>query len=171
MKKFGFAVGIIAVVVLGMVVAAKAEGIKEGKWTMTIVTRMPGIANEEAVGMKEEMDNMSPQDKALMQNVMGGMINKANANDAGMTTTTTQCITNSNPVPDMNRSEDCKVDHSFVDGTVNFEVTCPDGTSMGKVTYKEDSMKGIIKSHSDKGDVDIEISGEYQGPCEEKSNK
>jgi hypothetical protein len=62
--------------------------------------------------------------------------------------------------------KDCQSTHSLKGSTVKFEVTCPDSHSTGEIIYKDEAMNGIITSQSDEGDVTIEISGEYQGPCE-----
>ena len=171
MKKFILAMGVVSVGVVTFVIGLRAQGIKEGKWSMTMVTKMEGMEQDSAAAMKE-MENMSPEDKAMMQQMMGNMNIKMNGNSAGITTTITKCVSNQNPVPDMNNSEGCKETHSMDGNTVSFEVVCKESTSTGQVTYKDDSMEGVVKSHQmvdgKETNATIEISGKYVGPCSEK---
>ena len=165
MKKF---LGAVAVTlgILSLTGASNADGIKEGKWSMTITTKVAGMESHMAE-MQEAMANMSDDEKAMMQKMMGGQMPGMGAE--GMTTTTTQCITNDDPVPQSSQDEGCTSTHEQNGNTVHFETTCPESTSTGDVTYNEDSMSGTIQSHStadgEAQDVTIEISGEYVGPC------
>lgn len=161
---------VAVVVVAGVVVfvsGARAEGIKEGKWNMTIVTKMGGAASEDYTAAMKDMENMSAEEKAMMEKMMGGV--KMNAGGEGITTTVTKCVTSSDPVPEMPQEKDCQMTHSMNGDTVHFETVCPDGKSTGDVTYMDDSMKGTIKSQQTEDgkmtDVTIEISGVYVGPC------
>ena len=170
MKRIIFAVGILSVGILFFTNVANADGIKEGQWSMTTTIRMEGMgdqANEAAA----EMENMSPEDKAMMEKMMGGMKMKMGAQGGGMgmAMTRTQCITNDNPVPEGDNEKDCQKTHSMNGNTVHFEVTCADSHSTGQVTYQNDSMNGTIQSTSTKNgkeeNVTIDINGEYDGPC------
>ena len=165
MKKFIWAAGVVLLSLIIYVGGIWAEGIKEGQWSMTITTKMGGMDGEMAAAMKD-MENMSPEEKAMMQQMMGGM--KMNAEGADMTTTISQCVSNENPVP-MATEKGCQETHTLNGNTVQFEMTCPDSHSTGEVTYMGDSMKGTIKSHQTVDgkptDATIEISGEYTGPC------
>ena len=166
----------LIVVLAGIFVAtlattANADGIKEGKWSMTMVTKMEGMAPEMADAMKE-MENMPAEAKAMMQG-MPGMNFQMGGDAQGITTTVTQCVSNKNPVPENNAAENCQQTHEIDGSTVNFHVTC-DGKheqtdSTGRVTYAGDSMEGEIKSHqkSDGQSTDavIQITGKYLGPC------
>ena len=161
----------MAVVSAGVVISgvgASAQGIKEGQWSMSMATKMAGVSEESAEAM-EAMENMSPEEKAMMQQMMGGMNIGVSGNAAGITTSITQCVSDQNPVPEMQRGENCKETHSLNGNTVNFEVVCDDSRSTGQVTYQEDSMQGLIKSQQmvdgKKTDVEIEITGQYEGPC------
>lgn len=162
-----------AIVFAGLAVSvsgAGAQGIKEGKWTMTMVTKMDGMGDEAAAAMKE-MDNMSPEDKAMMQKMMGGMnVHMAGAG-AGMSTSVTKCVTNENPAPDATAEEGCRQTHSISGNTVNFETVCTDSKSTGQMTYSGDSMTGHIKSHQtvdgQATDTTIEVTGQYVGPCDQ----
>ena len=168
MKKFILVMAVVSVGFIVFVVGLRAQGIKEGKWSMTMVTKMEGMDQESAEAMKD-MENMSPEEKAMMQQMMGGMNIQMKGNSSGITTTVSQCISNQNPVPDMSSGKDCQETHTIDGNTVNFEVVCSDGKSSGQVTYQEDSMNGVIKSHEmvegKETDVTIEIKGQYEGPC------
>ncbi|MDP2653746.1 MAG: DUF3617 family protein [Candidatus Omnitrophota bacterium] len=168
MKKLILAMAVVAVGSLVFAAGLRAEGVREGKWSMTMVTTMGGM-NQEATEAMESMENMSPDEKAMMEKMMGGMKLQAAGSAVGMTTTTTQCITNDNPVPDADATEDCQTTHTMDGNTVKFESVCKDSTSTGEITYQEDSMNGWIKSHQtvdgNETDVTIEISGQYVGPC------
>ena len=159
MKKIILAV---AVVVIGVAFAigARAQGIKEGKWTMTMVTKAPGM-DKHAAEMEESMKNMSDDEKAMMQQMMGGM--GVHMNAEGIRTTLTKCLTNDNPVPQQDDS--CTSTHTIDGSTVKFETTCADSHSTGEITYQNESMNGTIMSQSADGEATIEISGQYIGPC------
>ena len=160
------------VLCVGYVSTVKAEGIKEGQWSMMMVTKMEGMPPEAAKAMKE-MENMPPEVAAMMQKMSGKMGMQVSGGAQGLSTTVTQCITNQNPVPDAKMPKNCKQTHSMNGHTVDFHVTCnsPDMQmdSTGHVTYTGDSMAGQINSHEiSKGkstDVTIDISGKYLGPC------
>ena len=165
MKRIGLVTVVVSAGMVVFVVGAKAEGIKEGKWSMTMVIQMPGMEEQSAEAMKA-MENMSPEEKAMMQKMMGNT--QIGGNSAGMTTTTIQCVTNQNPVPEKDDQKNCQKTHTIDGNTVNFEVICDDSKSTGQVTYSENSMKGTIKSQQTTqggSDVTIDITGEYVGPC------
>ena len=170
MKKFILAIFVVSVGVVIFAVRLRAEGIREGKWSMTMVTKMGGM-EEETAKMNKEMENMSPEDAAIMKQMMGKMNMQMDRNSQGITTTVTQCISNQNPVPDVNMQKDCKETHTMDGYTVNFHVTCDESKSdsIGQMTYTDDSMEGEIKSHQvvDGKEVNstIEISGKYVEPC------
>ena len=169
MKKFIVVLAGIFVVIL--TTTANADGIKEGKWSMTMVTKMEGMSGEMADAMKE-MENMPAEAKAMMQG-MPGMNFQMGGDAQGITTTVTQCVTNKNPVPEASSTENCQQTHEIDGSTVNFHVTCNNKNdqtdSTGRVTYAGDSMEGAIKSHqkSDGQNTDaaIQITGKYLGPC------
>ena len=171
MKRTVFVMAVFLVLAGVFTVMVRTEGIKEGKWSMTVVTKM-AMPAEAAEAMKE-MENMSPEDKAIMQQMMGGMGMQMGADAQGITTTVTQCISNDKPIPEMKNNENCQETHTMDGDTVNFHVVCnEDGTqtdSTGKVTYKEDSMQGTIQSkemvEGNPTDVIVEITGQYVGPC------
>ncbi|HLF18198.1 MAG TPA: DUF3617 family protein [Candidatus Omnitrophota bacterium] len=164
MKKLLWAVGVVSLSILNFSGSASAE-VKEGQWTMTIVTKMAGMDEE----MAAAMEGMSEDEKAMMQQMMGGMNISAGPGGAGISTTIKQCITNDNPVPEASDEEGCTSTHSMDGNTVHFETVCPESTSTGEVTYQEDSMQGLISSKQtedgEEMEVSIEISGEYVGPC------
>jgi hypothetical protein len=75
------------------ILPAKADDLKEGKWSMTMVTHMDSMPPEMAQAM-QQMQNMPPEVQAMMKahNVqMAG-------NGQDMTITTTNCISKQNPV-------------------------------------------------------------------------
>ena len=168
MRKITGVLAMMSVVMLVMAVQVKAEGIKEGKWSMTMTTKMEGM-DQEATQAMQEMENMSPEEKAMMEKMMGGMKMQMGAGGMGMTTTVSQCITNDNPVPENESDEDCQTTHSIDGNTVNFESICSDSKSTGSVTYEEESMHGTIRSQGtadgNTESVTIEINGQYEGPC------
>ena len=172
MKKNIFAAGLVSIGMLLYSSGANAAGIKEGQWSMTTVIRMEGMDGQTSEAMKE-MENMSPDQKAMMQNMMGGMKAGGQSGNMGMTSTTTQCITNDNPVPEANNQKNCQQTHSMRGNTVHFDVVCADGHSTGDVTYKNDTMKGLIKStQTEKGKETtstIDLSGQYVGPCDQNA--
>ena len=165
MKKFIWAAGLVSFSLIILAGGVRADGIMEGKWDITITTRMGGM-NDEMAAAKREMENMSPEEKAMMQQMMGGM--KMNAEGGGITTTSSQCMSNDNPIP-MATEKGCQETHTLNGNTVQFQMMCPDGHSTGEVTYMGDSMKGMIKAHQTvdgkETDSTIEISGQYTGPC------
>jgi hypothetical protein len=166
MKKFLGAMGVAGVLIFAG--GSGAEAVTEGQWTMTITTRIGGMDEEYAAAM-EEMENMDPAEKAMMQQMMGGM--GMGFGGQGMTTTITQCVSNDDPVPDWETDEDCTSTHTMNGNSVHFQTVCPDGTSTGDVTYQDESMQGVITSHQtvdgEETEMTIEISGEYVGPCPE----
>ena len=159
MKKVILAVAVVAIGV-AFAIGARAQGIKEGKWTMTMVTKVPGM-DKHAAEMEESMKNMSDDEKAMMQGMMGkmGMNMQAGGNSAGITTTVTKCLTNDNPVPQ--KDDSCTSTHTLDGNTVKFETTCADSHSTGEITYQNESMNGTITSQSADGEATIEITGEY----------
>ena len=169
MKKFIFTLAVMSLGSIIFVVGLRAQGIKEGKWSMTMVTKMGGMGDEMAQ-MNKEMENMSPEDAAMMQQMMGKMNMQVSGNSPGMTTTVTHCVSNQNPVPDMNTSKDCKETHTIDGNTVTFEQVCDKSKSTGEMTYENDSMTGTItseqKENGQETKATIELTGEYLGPCD-----
>ena len=64
MKRFLLGAVCIALSLCGS--AAAAAAIKEGKWSMTTTVRMEGMQGEAAQAMKE-MENMPPEQRAMME--------------------------------------------------------------------------------------------------------
>jgi hypothetical protein len=162
-----FIVTAVAVVAAAFVVAGGAEAdIKEGEWSMTTVIHMPGMDAEMAEA-ETAMAEMSEDERAMMEQMMGGM--KMGAGAGGMSTTITQCISNANPVPEASNEEDCESTHTVRGNTVNFETVCETSRSTGHVTYSNNNMSGNIQSvtteNGQEENVTIDISGEYLGPC------
>ncbi len=168
MRSAVVAAGVAFVGVLVCFSGAYAAGIKEGKWSMTTVIRMEGMDDQAAHAMRD-MEQMPPEQRAMMQKMMGGMKIGGPGGGGGMSTTRTQCITNNNPVPEANSQKGCQQTHTMKGNTVDFEVVCDSSRSTGHVTYKNDSMKGTIKStQTERGqqhNATIDISGQYVGPC------
>lgn len=173
MKRTIIAAGIVSVGLLVFAGRANADGVKEGQWSMTTVIRMEGADDQSAEAMAE-MEKMSPEEKAMMEQMMGGMKFGAPGGGMGMSTTTTQCITNDNPVPESEDQEDCQKTHSMTGNTVHFEVVCDDSRSTGDVTYENESMHGTIQStqtaDGTEENVTIDISGQYVGPCDQNAS-
>ena len=155
----------VLVVMLANTVSA-AQGMKEGQWSMTMTIQAGGMGDE-AAQAKKEMDKMSPEDRAMMQQMMGSM--GMGVSGQGMTINTSQCMTNDNPVPRRDDEKDCQETHSIDGNSVHFDVVCKDSTSSGEVTYHNDSMTGHITStRRERGretTSTIDLSGQYEGPC------
>ncbi len=150
--------------------SSTAAGIKEGQWSMTMTVQMEGAMGQEMARAQKDMENMSPEEKAMMQQMMGNMgMQMGAANGGGMTISRKQCLTNANPVPKKEDQENCEETHTMAGNTVKFEVNCKDGRSTGEVTYDNDSMHGTIQStQNNRGKeekVQININGQYDGPC------
>lgn len=155
------------------IVPAKAEGFKEGKWSMTMVTHMDNMSPEMAQAM-QQIQNLPPQAQAMMQahNV------QMNGNGQGMTITVTHCVTMQNPVPhftkDAKMDNYCQQTHEINGNIINFTMTCNHDNfqmdSKGSMTYMGDTMQGHIKSHQVEGgnpmDTTIDITGQYLGACD-----
>ena len=160
-----------AIAVLGVFVlsasGARAE-VREGKWTMNTVIKAAGM-EQAASETQAAMQNMSPEEKEMMQKMMGNMNVNVGVAGGGMSTAITRCVTNDAPVPQMNGQEDCQTTHSIAGNTVHFETICKDSTSTGDIMYEQDSMRGTIQSHATAPgghDATIDISGQYLGPCD-----
>ncbi len=160
-----------AVVSLGVLFSAGADAaaIKDGQWSMTTNIRVEGMDDQMAEAQKE-MENMSEEDRAMMENMMGGMgMKMGGPGGMGMSVTSKQCITNDNPVPKSAEDEDCEDTHSFRGNTLHFESVCKDSRSTGTITYRNTSMNGtietvkIVQGKEEKATIDI--SGKYVGPC------
>jgi hypothetical protein len=152
---------------------AKADGLKEGKWSMTMVTHMDSMSPQMAQAM-QQMQNMPPEVQAMMKahNVQMG------ASGQDMTITVTNCISRQNPVPkytkDAKMDSYCQQTHDIQGNTVHFHMTCDHNDfqmdSSGSMTYAGDTMQGHIKSHQMEGgqpmDSSINITGQYLGACD-----
>lgn len=129
------AVFISLVVVACVSVAWAGPNMKEGKWQMT--TKM------EMKGMPMEMPAV----------------------------THTQCLTKKDYVPRNNAgNQECQPVQTKVSGdTVTWTINCKgEGgpvTGSGKVTYKGDSFKGVMKMKQGGMDMTSHITGKYIGPC------
>lgn len=171
MKKSILTIGVVLAGLVVSLVGVRAQGVKEGKWSMTMLTKTEGMSSDMNDAMKE-MESMPPEQKAMMEQMMGQMNLQMNATAQGMTTTITQCISNANPVPEMNKNsdEDCEETHSMDGNTVSFKVVCRESDASGQMTYHDDSMQGLIQSRQmvdgRETNTTIEIRGKYLGPCE-----
>ena len=175
MQKLSLRMAGILVLFCIFAVSANAEGIKEGKWSMTMVTKMEGLGTE-AGEMMNAMKNMPPEAAAMMKQMPGQMGMQISAGAEGISATVTQCVTDKSPVPEMQMPdpENCKQSHDIIGNTVSFQVNCKSKShemeSSGSVTYKDESMEGLVKSHQlEDGqsiDATIMITGKYLGKCE-----
>lgn len=119
---------------------------KEGKWeiTTTMKMQMPGMPF-----------NMPPR-----------------------TTKHTQCITKENMLPEtkQNSEEECKMKNRKIKGnTITWVIECkgPEGTTRGegKITYKGDTFKGIMKMKMEGGEMSgmelvHHMNGRWIGDCQ-----
>jgi len=168
MNKQLWVIGAAALIMIGSVRIAAAQAIKEGNWKMTMVTKMDGADDEMADAMKE-MESLSPAEKAMMQQMMGGMNINTDSGAPGITTSISKCVTNNDPIPEVTTEEDCVSTHTTAGNTVHFDIQCPDSNSSGEVMYMNESMHGSITTVqiADGQQATIDISGEYTGPCEQ----
>lgn len=169
MKKYFTMVGVVVLAGAVGAGAVWAKGIQEGQWEMTIVTKVAGMEKEMAEA-RAAMENMPPEQKAMMEKMMGGMNVSVGAGGEGITMNVTRCISNENPVPDMETEQpDCRVTHTMKGNTVNFETHCPDSHSVGKMVYRDGSMEGTVRStqtaDGQKTEVHMDMTGTYLGPC------
>ncbi|OGX38817.1 MAG: hypothetical protein A3C36_02770 [Omnitrophica WOR_2 bacterium RIFCSPHIGHO2_02_FULL_52_10] len=168
MKKFTLVMAVVSAGFFVFTAGLRAQNFQEGKWSMTMVTTMEGMDQESNEAMAE-MENMSPEEKAMMQQMMGGMNVQMGGNGAGITTTVTKCLSAQDPVPGMSEDEDCQQTHSVNGNTIHFEEACSDSHSTGQVTYNGDTMSGTITSREtvdgQETSATIEINGQYVGPC------
>ena len=168
MKKGLSAAGAAAVVAMLANTVSAAEGMKEGQWSMTMTIQADGMGEEGAKAM-QEMEQMPPEQKAMMQQMMGRMKMGVAAQGMGMAITSSQCMTNAHPVPQRDDEKDCQETHAIKGNAVHFDVVCDDSRSSGEVTYDNDSMTGHIKStrreHGRETTSTIGIRGQYEGPC------
>jgi len=172
-----YALTILGLLIISVIFTSTARAeYKEGKWSMTMVTKMENMPPEMAAAMKQ-MENMPPEQKAMMQQMQAKMGVSMSADGSGMTMTTTHCVTHKNPVPNFHKNkgmeDKCQNTHEVVGNTVNFHTSCNfDDMQMeasGSMMYSGDSMEGHIKSHEvRKGktmDSTVDITGQYLGPC------
>jgi hypothetical protein len=170
--------GLLAVAVLFvsvlMMSPANAEGFKEGKWAMTMDTKMENMPPKMAKAM-EQMKNLPPEALAAMQKVG---IKNMQVEGGGMSVTVTQCLNKENPIPKHSPSSEvnkhCQESHDISGDTVNFKSNCNfkdiQVDSSGTMKYSGDSMEGHIKSHQVRDgqsmDSTIDVTGKYLGPCD-----
>ena len=135
---------------------------------MTMVIQADGMG-EEAEKAMQEMEQMAPEEKAMMQRMMGGTNIGSHGQGLGMTVNSSQCLTNAHPVPTRDDQKDCQETHSIKGNTVHFDVVCADSKSSGDMTYENDSMKGRMTStqteRGKKTTSTIDVRGQYEGPC------
>lgn len=173
--------GVAVLALAGICSAADESQFKEGKWTITSVTKMDGNSGQAAEMQKamKELENLPPAAKEMMKKMqgMGGGQMSAGTHGDGMKTTITQCITNKEPVPKMDKGKDsnaCEQAHDIQGNTVKFHSVCKDKDGQvevsGKMTFTDETMEGQMNSHQVKKggqvmDATIDLSGKYLGPC------
>ena len=172
MKKGLSAAGAAVMAAMVANTVSAAQGMKEGQWSMTMTIQADGMGGEAAKAM-QGMEQMSPEEKAMMQQMMGGMKMGVGAQGRGMAITSSQCMTSAHPVPLRDDEKDCQETHAIKGNSVHFDVVCDDSTSSGDVTYDNDSMTGHITStrreHGRETTSTIGIRGQYAGPCRSES--
>lgn len=170
--------GIVVLALVGICFAADGPQFKEGKWTITTVLKMGGNSGQAAEMEKamKELENLPPAAREMMKKMQGGQMSMG-TQGGGLKTTITQCITNKNPVPKMNKGKDasaCEETHDIKGNTVTFHSICKEKDGQvevnGKMTYTGDTMEGQMKSHQvnkegQATDATIDLSGKYIGPC------
>ncbi len=149
--------------------SAKTEGIKVGKWSITMTTKLEGQSE-----IANAMNNLSPEMKETMKKYMPA---NTDISSQGFTTTMTLCITNQIPFPFGNDRKSCQETHKVNGNTVHYNVTCTmtalagqeTTDSNGYVTYNGDSLEGdatsqtnMINKHMNQT---IHLTGKYLGIC------
>jgi hypothetical protein len=173
--------GIALVALAGICFSADESQLKEGKWTITTIMKIDGNSGQAAEMEKamKELENLPPAAKEMMKKMQGmnGGQMAMGTQGGGLKTTITQCITNANPVPKMEKGNDanaCKQTHEVKGNTITFHSVCKDKDGQvevdGKMTFTGETMEGQMKSHqvSKAGqvtDATIGLSGKYVGPC------
>ena len=170
MKKF---IWVFVIIFLGAFLAAGtlwAQSFMPGKWTITMVTQIEGM-DEEMAQAAELMKGMTPEQKAMMNQMMGGLDLQMDVGPEGMTTTFTQCLNEANPVPDLKETKGCEMTYESEGNETSFKAVCPESTVTGKVLYKETTMSGDIVSQQmvdgKQTTANIKMTGQYVGPCRE----
>jgi hypothetical protein len=155
------------------IVPAQADGFKEGKWTLNMVTHMSNMTPEMAKAM-QQMQNLPPQVQAMMK--ARGVEMSGNGQD--MIVTVTRCLTKQNPIPHFTKRTDienyCQQTHVMTGNTVTFNMTCNHNdfqmNSSGTMSYTGDTMQGSITSHESNAghsmDSAISLTGQYMGACD-----
>jgi len=170
--------GVAVLALVGICFAADGPQFKEGKWTITTVTKIDGNSAQAAEMQKamKELENLPPATQEMMKKMQGGQMSMG-TQGGGMKMTITQCITNKNPVPKMDKGKDpnaCEQTYDIKGNTVTFHSVCKEKDGQvevdGKETFTEETMEGQMKSHQvNKGgqamDATIDLSGKYIGPC------
>ncbi len=165
--RFASVLGVL--VCWALTASARAEGLKEGQWSTTMVTKMNNASPEMAEAM-QQMQNLPPEAQAMMK--QRGI--QLSGNGQGTTVTVTQCITKDNPVPKQNPDDqNCQQTHDTNGNTVNYHVTCNENDGQmdatGSMTYDGDSMQGHSQNHMVQNgqaiDSTMDITGKYLGPC------
>ncbi len=148
---------------------ARAEELKEGKWSMTMTTKLDSLSPEMANSMREVQEQMANNPQLQGMGIHMGL------DGQGMTTTVTHCVSKQNPVPRYSKEDqdDCQHTNDISGNKVHFHTVCNrDDMQMdatGEMTYTGDSMEGHIKSHMVKAGRSmnsvVDITGQYIGPC------
>jgi len=170
MKKF---VGVLVVIFAGTLIWAGglwAEDFMAGEWTITMVTKIEGMEREMAQ-VAAMMETMPPEQKAMMDQMMGGLNIQMDVGREGMTTTFTQCLSEENPVPDLKETHGCEMTHTTEGNKTTFQAVCPTSTLAGEITYKKSTMNGVIATRQmidgKETNATITMTGQYIGPCSE----
>jgi len=171
MKKFALGgVDLFVMIVIFSTVVRAEEGLKEGKWEVTMVTKMEGLP---------PMDNIPPEVAAAMnkmgtqntQTLNGDATLSTQWNPQGITSTVTQCVTNENAYLSYpnDQTSDCKRTQQRDGNTFKFHSTCNQHGEQtdvtGYFTYMGDTMNGLVTIHSKDLNSVTQYSGKYIGPC------
>jgi hypothetical protein len=166
MKRIKVVGGLFVLAAAGTCVAGAAQAIKEGKWAMSMTVQNEAMGDA-AADAAREMEQMSPEERAMMERMMGGM--KVGPHGQGMTIQTSQCLTNDRPVPTRDDQRGCEETHTTEGNAVTFKVVCPKSTSEGTIAYSGDTMQGTITTTETKRGQPVtttmSINGRYEGPC------
>jgi len=166
-----FALGVAFLVVFAAGARAEAPMMKEGQWTMNVVTKIEGMPEVDKA--MKELEKMPPEALAMVNQMSEKMGVKINGTSDGIATTVTQCLNKAKPIPDPKSAENCQETHETNGNTVKFHMTCKSRQiqmeSDGWVTYNDDTMEGLYKSHQvangTPSDMTVKMSGKYIGPC------
>lgn len=174
--------------IAGVSSSMAANGLKEGKWSMTMHTQMEGMPGNSHTmeGMQEAQVDISngegtittSKGKLALPGFLAARLGKKdihmNMVGNGQEVTMTQCITNENPFPKPQENSKCEKPKINRSGNrVDYSMVCNSerGTMeiSGHSVFNGDMMQGESKMHGNfsghEMNMTTQTTGKYLGPC------